>query len=169
MGRLRALLRIGRMACLAGLALPAIAGSALAQFSPLPANPRERDWFRMPQEEDFRFQQIARGPNETNWPFTEDSGLVSCAFVMGQPIVTFFPDSVVNCDCDEDTAEEGVPRHLTLSINPFDLVFLNIANRELLAPTSGVEELIERIAPYYVIGRRLCDQPRGSQLGPGEL
>jgi hypothetical protein len=136
--------------------------------------PNERSFWHMPGEKDFRSQEVAKGPNETAWPFAEANGVITCSWVTGQRQVLWFPASSRGCDCDGDgevddgSAPDPAPV-LYLSVNPFELVFLNITHRELFLPTKDIPELIARVAPYYTMGMRLCDQPLGTHLDVNEL
>ncbi|MHB2263842.1 hypothetical protein [Aliihoeflea sp. PC F10.4] len=115
----------------------------------------ERSLFHFGGPEDVRLQAISRSGDERSWPFTVDHGSLACTWSAGQKVVIFIPDE-----------EEGM---VFVSTNPMDAVFLNMANRHLVAETETVEDLIVRMGPFESLGRRLCDQPRGTHVGPGEL
>ncbi|MEO4001665.1 hypothetical protein [Mesorhizobium sp. CAU 1732] len=127
----------------------------------------ERSLFYIPGPEDVRFQKISRTGNEKDWPFTVDDGTLSCVWSGGQKIVQFI--ETVPDDLDEHEVEGYVPDMVFVSSNPFDITLLNIGSRHLIVQVDTVEELIERMAPFERLGRRLCDQPRGTDIGPGEL
>jgi hypothetical protein len=121
----------------------------------------ERGPFHFPMsEDDFRIQRIDRTDREKNWPFSVDSGYLVCVWLMGQRTV-YFADGLQ--DADEK------PRVLVLSTNPLDLALANIGVTGLFVPFDGFESMIARVGPFVSLGRRLCDQPRGSDIGPGEL
>lgn len=123
----------------------------------------ERDFFHLPNEHEVRVQPIARTDGERGWPFTVVSGHIACIWSAGRPLAIFVED------IDDADTGENAGRHVILSVDPIELTVLNIANRTLFAPAGSIEDLIERVAPYVVIGERLCDQPPGTVLGPGEL
>ena len=120
----------------------------------------ERSFFHIPSEEDFRLQPIERTDNEREWPFTVDKGYLSCVYVRGKPTVYF----TITEDVDE-----GAAGTVVVSTDPIELVFVNIGRQGVFAPTSGLAELIKKVAPFENLGRRLCEQPRGTVVGPGEL
>lgn len=123
----------------------------------------ERGLFHVPSsEDDFRIQRIDRTGGEKDWPFSVDGGYLMCVWLMGERTV-YFADRLREEDEDE------TPRVVVVSTNPFDLAFVNIGANDLFRPVDGLEQLIVRVAPYASLGRRLCDQPRGSDIGPGEL
>jgi hypothetical protein len=138
-----------------------------------PALADERSLFYVPEDTDFRFQDIDRRPNEEKWPFAEDSGTLSCAWVLGDRMVTYFPRSNVDCQCDDpenpEAGESASLPYLSLSTDPIDLIVLNMAHRKQFAQTVPIEELIKRVAPYYAIGLKLCEQPQGTYLRRSEL
>ena len=123
----------------------------------------EQDFFHLPNEHEVRVQPIARTDGERGWPFSVTSGHIACVWSAGRPLAIFVED------IDEADTDEEAARHVILSVDPIELTVLNIANRTLFAPAGSIENLIERVAPYVVIGERLCDQPPGTVLGPGEL
>lgn len=143
---------------LAALAL----GAGLA-VTPV-AEPGERNLFRIPREEDVRVQKLMRADRETNWPFTVDEGLLMCLYVAGRPTVYF---AVVD---DHDVWHEAPPvRVVIVSSDPFDATLGNMAVNDLIVETDGPAGRMALFAPFEALGKRLCDQPRGTELGPGEL
>lgn len=125
----------------------------------------ERSLFYMPSDDDFRHQNISKGPNEENWPFVEGSGQLTCAWIMGAKAVYFIPESEI----EGPLAEDDNYRALIISTNPLDLMIANAANRDMMLPLLTLEDQIKRIAPYYAIGLKLCDMQPGTFLGPAEL
>lgn len=121
--------------------------------------------YQRPDLGDIRLQKISRSGNEVEWPFSIDTGTIACVWSAGKKVVTFLEE--VEAPDDEHEAPPG--RYVIVSVNPFDLVFLNIANRDLFVPADTVETLIKRVAPFAALGERLCDQPRGTTIGPAEL
>jgi hypothetical protein len=125
----------------------------------------EQDLFHMPSEDEVRMQPIARTDNETGWPFSVESGNLTCVWSGGQKVVFFFEPRPEDLDEDEDFD----PRGVLLSVNPLELTIGNIANRDLFASAGSVEERIRLVAPFAAMGGKLCDQPAGSRVGYGEL
>ncbi len=130
-----------------------------------PALADERSFFFMPGVDDFRHQIIAKGPNEKKWPFAENSGQLACAWVAGRQAVYFIPTSEIK----DQLSEDDKLRVLIVSTNVLEMMISNAAQRDLLLPMASFEEQIERIAPYYTLGLKLCDMERGTVLGPAEL
>ncbi len=123
----------------------------------------ERGPFHFPMsEDDFRIQRIDRTDREKNWPFSVDSGYLMCVWLMGERVVYF-------ADRSEEEDEHEKPRVVVVSTNPLDLALANIGENGLFVPFDGFESMIARLGPFVSLGRRLCDQPRGSDIGPGEL
>ena len=125
----------------------------------------ERSILHVPSAEEVRIQKIAKTDNERDWPFSVDSGNLTCVWSAGQRLVLFFEARPEN----REDGEDFKPRHVIVSADPFDLTIGNIADRALFAPMVDVAELVRRVAPYAVVGERLCDQPPGTIIGPGEL
>lgn len=129
----------------------------------IPAN--ERGLFHVPTSEDaFRIQRIDRTDREKDWPFSVDSGYLVCVWLMGERTV-YFADRLRG----EDDEADRTPRVVVVSTNPLDLALANIGSNGLFVPFDGFEAMIVRLAPFVSLGKRLCDQPRGSDIGPGEL
>jgi len=121
----------------------------------------ERGFFHLPGVDDFRMQTIERSDNETGWPFTAASGQLLCAYVTGRPTVYFV-----------ETLPEGAevdPRVVVVSTDPLNLAMVNAGKIDMFAPHKDLAELIRLVAPFESLGQRLCDQPRGSDIGRGEL
>lgn len=135
---------------------------SLAVAAPLLiAGSDEKSFFHLPGDGDFRWQAIERAENERDWPFTVDKGWLSCVYVLGERTAYFIEDF----DADDGTD----PRAVVISTDAFDLSLGNLGRTEIFDRTVGLETLIRRIAPLVQAGKRLCDQPRGTQIGPGEL
>lgn len=120
----------------------------------------ERDFFHIPDQYEFRLQQIARTDRETAWAFSVERGYLLCVWGMGQRLTYF------STERDED---DTPVRLLVLTSNPFDLVFANLATADLFVPTGSIEERIRLVGPFTDMAQRLCDQPAGSQVRGGEL
>ncbi|HMQ58064.1 MAG TPA: hypothetical protein PKE65_05910 [Rhizobiaceae bacterium] len=139
----------------------------------------EKDWLHFPDMTDFRTQRISRQPNEANWPFTVDEGMLLCARGFGQRIAMFaeIPDGDAGFGDDtgaednavDDGANVSGPRVVVLTVDPFDLAFGPLGVRSLLDLPTTPEGAIRRIAPFVTQARKLCDQPRGAEIGGGEL
>jgi hypothetical protein len=120
----------------------------------------EKDLFHMPQVDDFRLQVVEKSAGEAGWPFTVDRGKLACAYVLGQRVVYFV----------EEIAGEGEEARVTqVSVNPFDLSLGPLAKSDLIRADLSLEDRIRGMGPLVTIGMRLCDQPRGTTIGPGEL
>jgi hypothetical protein len=124
----------------------------------------EKDFFNLPDDYEVRVQKIARTDRESEWPFAIDHGLLACVWGLGQRLTYFVEDLG-----EKATAPDADPRILVLTTNPFDLVFVNMAHRELFAPDQTIEQRIRLVAPFVAIAQKLCDQPPGSAIGPAEL
>lgn len=135
----------------------------------------ERNWLHMPQAEEFRFQAIRKQDRETDWPFLAESGQLGCVFAMGQRAVAFVPEEKDPTEtADEDEAhgafmEDKEPKVLMLATDPAGLMIAMMEGRRFLKPMKSPEEFIKRISPFVDMGRKLCDQPQGSQIPSGEL
>jgi hypothetical protein len=125
----------------------------------------EKGMFHLPDASEVRLQTISRSDNEAEWPFSVASGLLACVWSGGRRVVSFIEQPE-----DPDDEHDAAPgRHVIVSANPFELTFLNISSRDLFLPADTVETLVKRVAPFEALGRRLCDQPQGTTIGPGEL
>lgn len=124
----------------------------------------EKDFFNLPDEYEFRIQKISRVDHEAKWPFSVDKGLLACVWGLGQRL-TYFVEDLGEAADDPDAN----PRILILTINPFDLIFVNMQHRDLFAPDQTIEQRIEAVAPLVTVALRLCDQPPGTVVGPSEL
>ncbi|MEM9999595.1 MAG: hypothetical protein AAF940_01830 [Pseudomonadota bacterium] len=114
----------------------------------------------LPDADDFRMQRISRLATETNWPFTVDEGLLLCTYVLGDPAVYFAVTE------DGDASDTRI---LILADNVFDLAVLNFFNADLFVEQIDPARRLEMVRPYFEIGARLCDQPRGTTMPSGEL
>jgi hypothetical protein len=111
-----------------------------------------------------RLQKIEKSPNENTWPFTVAEGYLTCQKGLGQRAVFF-----VSVNEGEEPGGDDINGMVILSRDPFELTVGNIASRHLLRQMDSVEDLLKAVIPYYQLGKRLCDQPAGARLGPGEL
>lgn len=139
--------------------LPVVAASMIA--APVLAAD-EKSFFHIPGVEDFRVQRILRGDHERAWPFTVDEGFLSCAYVVGQRAVYFV-------EIMDDTTAQDKARVMIVSANPMDIILSNMMDGGLMQKSNDIAEMIRLLGPFQSIGQRLCDQPAGTTLGPGEL
>lgn len=122
----------------------------------------EKDFFHFPDGYEFRYQKIMRAERQADWPFSVDHGLVACAWGVGQRLTYFIEDPA-------DVEAGETPRVLALTVNPFDLIFINLAHADLFKSGQTLEQRIKLVAPFVAIAQRLCDQPPGANIGPAEL
>ena len=60
------------------------------------------------------------------------------------------------------------PAIIVVTTDPIQLWTDPVAKIHLV-PGMSIEEKIRRMAPYVTLGKKLCDQPKGAMIGPGEL
>lgn len=129
------------------------------------AHAQEKNLFYMPNADDARFQEISRVGNEKGWPFTVDKGLLACIYAAGRPLVMFLVEDGVELD--------GLTpkfRSVTVSPDPFEAFLGNMSVNDLIADQGGDTKVrLELFGDFYSLGKRLCEQPRGSFVSPGEL
>jgi hypothetical protein len=137
----------------------------VASLLPLGGGPYQAQF--LPAPEDFRQQKISRSASETDWPFAEDSGILACVFVLGIRQVIFIPSSAT---FQAQTFGIDVPQEdiLNVTTDPL-LLFSQLGKDEHFAPGMKIEDKIRRLGPYVTLGKKLCDQPKGTIVGPGEL
>jgi hypothetical protein len=119
-----------------------------------------------PDAEDVRTQKIERQAGESDWPFVEQRGLLMCVRVFGIKHVLFYPGEPDRYEFGGNLMTDPELAHVTT--DPIQLWTDPVAAK-LLVPGMSIEEKIRRMAPYVTFGKKLCDQPKGSTLGPGEL
>jgi hypothetical protein len=119
-----------------------------------------------PQPEDVRFQVISKQAGEKDWPFAVTTGTLACVPSFGFRVVMFFPFSLLKADDEilEELQTRGQP--VIVTVDPMQLLF---AGSRELAPDMSIEEKIRRMGPFVTFGKKLCDQPKGAVVGPGEL
>ena len=125
----------------------------------------EKDLFYLPEADDARFQEISRVGNEKGWPFTVEKGLLACIYAAGKPLVMFLVE-------DGMEADNVTPklRSVTVSLDPFEAIFGNMAVNDLIADEGGNNEIrLKLFGGFYEVGKRLCEQPQGAFVSPGEL
>lgn len=128
-------------------------GGAPIGDKPVPAN----DIF--PGVDDFRMQVVTRTKTEADWPFVADKGMLLCAKVFNEPAVYFIGE-------DED-GEQMEP--FVISTNMMEVAMVNMGTTGVLLPYDDFEQLLKRLMPYVSMGRRLCDQPPGTNLPDSAL
>jgi hypothetical protein len=138
----------------------------MASMMPIWGAPLDAGLF--PQPEDFRLQVITRQAGEKEWPFAVDKGTLTCVFSLGFRIVIFIPNPVTEPDDEFLTQAEANPNVLIVTTDPLQLM-AQWEQERLYAPGMKIEEKIKRLGPYVTLGKRLCDQPKGAIVGPGEL
>jgi hypothetical protein len=119
-----------------------------------------------PQPEDVRFQVISKQAGEKDWPFAVETGTLACVPSFGFRVVMFFPYSVLKADEEalEEMETRGEP--VIVTVDPIQLLF---SNAKYFAPGITIEDKIRRMGPFVSFGKKLCDQPKGAVVGPGEL
>jgi len=131
----------------------------------LVAHAGEKELFYLPKADDVRFQEINKVDNEKGWPFTVEEGLLACIYAAGKPLVMFLVED--GLEADNITPKL---RSINVSPDPFEAIFGNMAVNDLIADEGGNNEVrLELFSAFYEIGKRLCEQPRGSLVSPGEL
>ncbi|HTV68358.1 MAG TPA: hypothetical protein VMF90_07460 [Rhizobiaceae bacterium] len=95
------------------------------------------------------------------WAFSIDEGELACISYAGSRVV-FFSEILTDAEMGE-IGNMTLPRSVIVSVNPFDFL-ATVENRELYRPFDTLETLIRRLAPFYDMGRALCDQPPKQDL-----
>lgn len=119
-----------------------------------------------PDETDVRTQAISKQTGEENWPFAAKSGALMCVLSVGQRVVLFSPDVDLPSEIDVESSENRI---VHVSADPLFLMTLGRNNEKHFAPNMTIEDKIRRLGPYVTMGKKLCDQPKGTVLGPSEL
>ncbi len=132
----------------------------LASLDPSLAHARSASF--LPEPEDVRFQMIEKQAGEQDWPFVETKGRLACVPSFGMRVVLFFPDM-------GDVLDELIePTGVIVTTDPIQL-FSDVNGKAHLKPDMSIEDKIRRLGPYVSLGKKLCDQPKGTVLGPSEL
>lgn len=120
--------------------------------------------------EEPRKQWIERSNFREDWPFMERRGLIVCTRHMNVRLVIFLPESRVARE-DEDEPRSSVQNedYAIISTRLPDLFISATAFGKVFIPFDSFEAHIARIAPFVAIGKALCDQPEGAEIGPGDL
>jgi hypothetical protein len=107
---------------------------------------------------DFRLQKIHRAAGESEWPFVAESGTLLCAMILRKPAVYFVPEV------------SGTPgRAFAIDNDITMMAFANIGMTDVLEPYDNFEQLLKRLIPYVTMGKRLCNQPPGTNVSGSEL
>ena len=122
----------------------------------------------LPGAEDVRFQIIEQQAGETDWPFLARKGRLACVPSLGFRVVMFFP-WVEGDDAANGFAIDETERHpVIVSTDPIQL-WTDTNGKSLLQPDMTIEDKIRRMGPYVTLGKKLCDQPEWTNIGPSEL
>jgi hypothetical protein len=119
-----------------------------------------------PQPEDVRFQVISKQPGEKEWPFAVETGTLACVPSLGFRVVMFFPYSVTMQDDDALDELQSREEPVIVTVDPLQLLF---SDASYFVSGMTIEDKIRRMGPYVSFGKKLCDQPKGAIVGPGEL
>jgi hypothetical protein len=122
----------------------------------------------IPEVEDFRQQTISRQAGESGWPFVAQSGVLSCVYSLGQKFVFFVPEGDATLGDEDEAADESETGVINVTTDPI-LLLVQQEQSRLLVPGLTIEEKIRRLGPYVSLGKKLCEQPMGTIVGPGEL
>jgi hypothetical protein len=122
----------------------------------------------VPELIDVRMQEISRAASEQDWPFAANSGTLACVRSLGIKVVIFMPDPKLANDEDAALDDFVDNKYVQVTTNPFEL-FADFGKAALFTPDLKIEDKIKRLGPFVTLGRKLCDQPKGTILGPSEL
>ena len=120
----------------------------------------------LPDESDIRQQKISRQAGERDWPFAADEGTLLCMPAFGLRVVIFVPEA--ESDLEADGGEDKENNYVTVSTDPLQL-WADVGKSHLFTPDLKIEDKIRRLAPFVTMGKKLCDQPKWTDLGPSEL
>jgi hypothetical protein len=93
----------------------------------------------------------------SEWAFSIDEGELACVNHAGSRFVFF--SEILTAEEMGEIGNMTLPRSVIVSVNPLDLL-ATVDNRELYLPFDTLETLIKRLAPFYAMGRALCDLPK---------
>lgn len=102
------------------------------------------------------------------WPFAAAEGTLVCMRSFAMKVVIFVPEP--DEDIDETAAKEEYARnnYVMVSTDPLQL-WLDVGKSHLFSSDFKIEDKIRRLAPFATMGKKLCDQPKWTNLGPSEL
>ena len=92
--------------------------------------------------------------NAHDWPFSVETGTLTCVEMGGQKVVLF--SEPWREDVPQEYGNMTLPRSVIVSTNPLALL-ASIEDRALYRPFDSLETLIVRLAPFEEMGRALCD------------
>lgn len=104
---------------------------------------------------------IARGDVEHEWPFSVDSGTLTCVEFGNQRTVLF--SEPWRTDVPQEIGNMTLPRSVVVSANPL-AILASLEDKDLYLPFDDLQTLIRRLAPFETMGRKLCgaDAPQKS-------
>jgi hypothetical protein len=142
--------------------------AGLAPAALLAATPAALADGLFPDESDIRQQKISRQAGEQDWPFAAGEGSLLCMPTFGMKVVIFVPEPAI--ELDETAAREVYARnnYVMVSTDPLQL-WLDAGKSHLFTADLKIEDKIRRLAPFVTLGKKLCDQPKWTNLGPSEL
>lgn len=103
--------------------------------------------------ETFPSMKIARSGVEHEWAFSVDEGSLTCVDFGGELHVLFTEPKPA--DASVVLLGLPLPRSVAVSTNPLALMS-SLEDRALYRPFDSLEQLILRLAPFEVMGKRLC-------------
>lgn len=121
----------------------------------------------IPDESDVRQQKISRQAGERDWPFAASEGTLACVRSFGMKVVIFMPESDDISELEE-FQDDMANNYVMVSTDPLQL-WLDAGKSHLFTPDLKIEDKIRRLAPFVTLGKKLCDQPKWTNLGPSEL
>ena len=99
--------------------------------------------------------EINRATSEHEWPFSVDSGTLTCISLGGRETV-FFAEPWRE-DVPQELGNMTLPRMVVVSANPLALL-ASFEDRALYLPFDTLETLVGRLAPFEEMGLALCDE-----------
>ena len=121
-----------------------------------------------PDALDVRMQKIERQGSEQGWPFAAAAGTLACVQAIGIKVVIFMPDPMLATNEDAAMDEFIEDRFVQVTTNPFQL-FADYGKSALFVAGLKIEDKIKQLGPFELLGKKLCDQPKGTNIGPSEL
>jgi hypothetical protein len=115
----------------------------------------------LPDESNVRQQKISRQAGEMDWPFADNEGTLACVRSFGMKVVIFMPERALTGDVEDY-------EYVMVTTDPIQLL-AGSTKPGVLLPGMTIEEKIRRLAPFVTMGKKLCDQPKWTVLGPSEL
>jgi len=97
--------------------------------------------------------EISRDTTPYEWAFAVDGGELACVAMGGQYHVFFSEPWPARISIPGFPMT--LPRSVAVTTNPIALL-ASYEDRDLYAPFASLEELIRRLAPFEVMGKRLC-------------